>query len=227
MSWYPHILLASHSQVLLDNDDVRQLIVIKLIVGPPTLDHPLYKPLKTTTIPHCKANRVEEECRRKMEAYKRFVILALVLVVAVVANGQGSICRMTQDGLTACKPSVSGQSPLPPSPACCAAISKADLPCLCSFKNSALLPYLGIDPNMATQLPAKCNIVTSTHCWNLAWMNNLFVELSFDFVFRMLFFFLYVLCCFYFAFVACVPYVLYYRVILQVRWLHKCYCLVS
>ncbi|RVW32348.1 putative lipid-transfer protein DIR1 [Vitis vinifera] len=94
-----------------------------------------------------------------MEAYKRFVILALVLVVAVVANGQGSICRMTQDGLTACKPSVSGQSPLPPSPACCAAISKADLPCLCSFKNSALLPYLGIDPNMATQLPAKCNII--------------------------------------------------------------------
>nr|CAN66335.1 hypothetical protein VITISV_009804 [Vitis vinifera] len=48
-----------------------------------------------------------------MEAFKRFVILALVLVVAVVANGQGSICRMTQDGLTACKPSVEWAEPTP------------------------------------------------------------------------------------------------------------------
>ncbi|KAK9287170.1 hypothetical protein L1049_015809 [Liquidambar formosana] len=102
-----------------------------------------------------------------MEAYTKLVIVALVLAAAIVnnepmvANGL-SICSMTEDGLRSCEPSVSGQNPAPPSATCCTALSKADLKCLCSYKN--LLPSLGIDPNQAMQLPAKCNMAAPVNC---------------------------------------------------------------
>ncbi|XP_059644073.1 putative lipid-transfer protein DIR1 [Cornus florida] len=107
-----------------------------------------------------------------MEAYTKLVLVALVVAMAFgsepveAAFGQ-SICGMTTDGLMSCKPSVAaGVNPLPaPTPACCSALSKADMQCLCSFKSSSLLPTLGVDPDLAMQLPAKCNLVQSViHC---------------------------------------------------------------
>lgn len=53
----------------------------------------------------------------------------------------------------ACKSAVS----TPPNPLeCCSGVKHADMHCLCSYKNSNLLPSLGIDPKLAMQLPQKC-----------------------------------------------------------------------
>ncbi|KDP46220.1 hypothetical protein JCGZ_10060 [Jatropha curcas] len=109
-----------------------------------------------------------------MEAYmkKLATILALVMGIAlvsnpVVANGAETFCHMTDEGLNACRPSVSGQNPVAPSAACCSALSKADLQCLCFYKNNYpwLLTTYKIDPNQALQLPVKCSLVEeSFHC---------------------------------------------------------------
>ncbi|KAA8536133.1 hypothetical protein F0562_028611 [Nyssa sinensis] len=89
-----------------------------------------------------------------MEAYTKLVIVAMVLVAsignepAVEAIGQ-TICGISFDSLMSCKPAVTGPSPAQPSLTCCSALSNADLQCLCSYKNSKLLPSFGIDPNLA------------------------------------------------------------------------------
>ncbi|KAI9180055.1 hypothetical protein LWI28_000686 [Acer negundo] len=103
-----------------------------------------------------------------MEAYTKLVIVALVLGLAIFSAptetyGQG-LCGMTKDGLKVCQPSVVAENPAPPSMACCSALSKADLPCFCAFKNSKALSYYGIDFNQAMLLPAKCKMVDSFHC---------------------------------------------------------------
>ncbi|EEF43304.1 lipid binding protein, putative [Ricinus communis] len=94
------------------------------------------------------------------------VALVLVLVLAIVVNGENP-CRLTNEGIEACRPSVTGQNPAAPSDACCAALSKADLQCLCFYKNNYpwLLSSYKIDPNLAMQLPVKCKLVgESFHC---------------------------------------------------------------
>ena len=98
-----------------------------------------------------------------MAAYKKLVFVALLLALVIgssetmLANGV-SLCHMDKEGLTACKPSVSGQYPAAPSAACCSAISHADMQCLCLFKNSNLLNLYGINTKLALELPAKCNL---------------------------------------------------------------------
>ncbi|KAF7840918.1 putative lipid-transfer protein DIR1 [Senna tora] len=106
-----------------------------------------------------------------MEAYnsKKLVAMGVWVVIMVIAtmslgsepklaHGQG-LCRMTKEGLKACKPSVvaSGQDPLPPPNApCCSALSNADLQCLCNFKDSGfLISFYNIDPDKAMALPIK------------------------------------------------------------------------
>ncbi|KDP45250.1 hypothetical protein JCGZ_15115 [Jatropha curcas] len=98
-------------------------------------------------------------------------IMATVVVVAVVvaAMFEGTrslnLCDMDDDGLLACKPSVTKPNPVvPPSPKCCKALSGANLTCLCSYRNSLMLPSLGIDPDLALALPAKCNLTTPADC---------------------------------------------------------------
>ncbi|KAH6814254.1 hypothetical protein C2S51_023272 [Perilla frutescens var. frutescens] len=93
-------------------------------------------------------------------------VVALVAVMVVLLNGATALtlCNVTDDGFTACKPSVTPPAPVPPSPECCAAVSGADLKCLCSYKNSFLLPSLGIDPDLALALPAKCNVPSPGDC---------------------------------------------------------------
>ena len=81
------------------------------------------------------------------------------------ASAQQGFCNMTQDGLTACKPAIMGPKPAPkPTDACCTALAHADLNCLCSYKNSGWLAVLRIDPDLAMQLPAKCNMTPPEKC---------------------------------------------------------------
>ncbi|KAL0370967.1 UNVERIFIED_CONTAM: hypothetical protein Sangu_0414800 [Sesamum angustifolium] len=94
-------------------------------------------------------------------------LLALVVVIMVVlldGTKAMSLCNVTEDGFTACKPSVTPPNPEAPSPECCEAVAGADLKCLCSYKNSFMLPSLGIDPDLALALPAKCNVPSPPQC---------------------------------------------------------------
>ncbi|KAK7256164.1 hypothetical protein RIF29_29601 [Crotalaria pallida] len=93
--------------------------------------------------------------------------LMVIMMMASMLNVSKSmsLCNMSEDGLNACKPSVTQPNPVdPPSPQCCQAITGADLNCLCSYKNSPELPLLGIDPTLATSLPVKCNLTPPANC---------------------------------------------------------------
>ncbi|KAF5746262.1 defective in induced resistance 1 protein [Tripterygium wilfordii] len=93
------------------------------------------------------------------------VVMVVVVVVAAFEGARGlSMCNMSEDGLNACKPSVTKPSPVDPSKECCQALSRADLKCLCSYRNSLFLPSLGIDPGLALALPAKCNLTPPATC---------------------------------------------------------------
>ncbi|KAJ4956811.1 hypothetical protein NE237_013594 [Protea cynaroides] len=94
------------------------------------------------------------------------MILMVVLIGTeeVVQLNALSLCNMTEDDLMACKPAVTQPNPEDPSDQCCEALSKADLTCLCSYKDSMFLPSLGIDPTLAMQLPAKCNLTPPATC---------------------------------------------------------------
>ncbi|KAL0299097.1 UNVERIFIED_CONTAM: putative lipid-transfer protein DIR1 [Sesamum radiatum] len=69
--------------------------------------------------------------------------------------------RRGSDGLQAIGDAA---QPPPPSARCCAGLLHADWGCLCSYKNSKLLPQLGIDVNLIMQLPTKCNVPHPAHC---------------------------------------------------------------
>ncbi|XP_040999657.1 putative lipid-transfer protein DIR1 [Juglans microcarpa x Juglans regia] len=101
---------------------------------------------------------------------KKLIFIVTVLFVAFssigrlqVCNAQ-SLCNVPYSGLMECKPSVTPPNPTAPSASCCSALSHADLRCLCSYRNSNLLPSLGIDPNLAMQLPGKCKLPNAAHC---------------------------------------------------------------
>ncbi|PON84929.1 Bifunctional inhibitor/plant lipid transfer protein/seed storage helical domain containing protein [Trema orientale] len=106
---------------------------------------------------------------------KKLVIVTLVLALAMLGSNHlkasaeitTTFCHMTKDGLKSCLPYVSREpSQAAPSATCCSAIATADIPCLCYFKGSALLSFYGVDPELAMQLPAKCNLGQSVHCPN-------------------------------------------------------------
>lgn len=101
-----------------------------------------------------------------MEGNKKFMIVGVLLAIAVVLTNGQSFCRMTKEGLKACKPSVTGKANAvdPPSSGCCSAISNADLQCLCHYKDSGWLSFYGVDPDQAMGLPVKCKLVDSFHC---------------------------------------------------------------
>ncbi|ONK78206.1 uncharacterized protein A4U43_C02F15640 [Asparagus officinalis] len=100
-----------------------------------------------------------------MESFSKLAIVLLFLSAALLAvQRTEAICSMSSEGMEACKPSVSGPSPAPPSEDCCSALRDADLDCLCSYRNSALLPTLGIDPDLAVKLPKKCGLTPPQEC---------------------------------------------------------------
>ncbi|KAK4270137.1 hypothetical protein QN277_023216 [Acacia crassicarpa] len=93
------------------------------------------------------------------------VVVAVVVLVMFVGGTRGlSFCNLNDEGIEACKASVSEPNPVDPSKECCEALSGADLECLCSYKNSPQLPLFGIDPNLALSLPAKCNLTLPSNC---------------------------------------------------------------
>ncbi|OAY32898.1 putative lipid-transfer protein DIR1 [Manihot esculenta] len=96
----------------------------------------------------------------------RWVVVMVVVMAAIFEGTRSlSLCDMNEDGLLACKPSVSKTNPVdPPSKECCKALKFANLTCLCSYRNSLLLPSLGIDPDLALALPAKCNLTAPADC---------------------------------------------------------------
>lgn len=104
------------------------------------------------------------------------MVVVVLLLVALVVFPQGSkamsLCNMDDQGLMACKPSVTPPPPDPvdPSSDCCDALKGADLKCLCSYKNSFLLPSLGIDPDLALALPPKCNLTLPPDCWGRSYI---------------------------------------------------------
>ncbi|KAM3380058.1 putative lipid-transfer protein DIR1 [Capsicum galapagoense] len=99
---------------------------------------------------------------------KKIVTLALVAIVLSsasikVSQAQG-ICNVSGEGLMSCKPSVTPPNPTAPTARCCSAVAHADMGCLCTYKNSPLLPSLGIDPRLAMQLPERCKLPTRPRC---------------------------------------------------------------
>ncbi|OAY84898.1 putative lipid-transfer protein DIR1 [Ananas comosus] len=106
-----------------------------------------------------------ESCRHLIKLPILLAIVAVALL-ALLAGAADSRCRMSEKGLMACLPSVTGEAPAssPPPAECCKALKKADLPCLCGYKNSADLPKLGIKPGLAVQLPAKCKLPVPKQC---------------------------------------------------------------
>ncbi|CAA2964894.1 Hypothetical predicted protein [Olea europaea subsp. europaea] len=105
----------------------------------------------------------------KCNARDNTVAISMLLFVAISSNvievlNAQTICNISGAGLMACKPAATPPTPPPPSSACCSALSHADLRCLCSYKNSKLLPSLGVDPNLAMQLPAKCKLPHPAKC---------------------------------------------------------------
>ncbi|XP_006657616.1 putative lipid-transfer protein DIR1 [Oryza brachyantha] len=92
--------------------------------------------------------------------------LAVLLVVAAAPAAQAAVCNMSNDQFMACQPAAAATSNPTPSPSadCCTALSKADLSCLCSYKNSPWLSLYNIDPSRAMQLPAKCGLTAPPNC---------------------------------------------------------------
>ncbi|XP_062174832.1 putative lipid-transfer protein DIR1 [Alnus glutinosa] len=103
-----------------------------------------------------------------MEMGRRMVVIMVIVLMVALFGGSSTraftLCNMDDDGLSACKPSVTQPNPADPTPECCRALSGADLTCLCSYKNSLVLPSLGIDPKLAMALPAKCNLTPPANC---------------------------------------------------------------
>ncbi|CAM9000506.1 unnamed protein product [Rhodiola kirilowii] len=84
------------------------------------------------------------------------LVLALALVAAHTTNAQ--ICNVKTEGLMACMPAVTLPNPSKPTDLFCGALSHGDMACLCGFKHSKMLRTLGIDSDLAMQLPDKCGI---------------------------------------------------------------------
>ncbi|XP_057734821.1 putative lipid-transfer protein DIR1 [Arachis stenosperma] len=117
---------------------------------------------------HLKVREEEEELKRMGSKSSWSMVAVAIMALSVVAMLDGcmaqSFCNTSLPELFKCKPAVTPPNPSPPTPECCAVVSKADLKCLCGLKNSPLVPTLGIDLNLAFQLPAKCNLSLPPQC---------------------------------------------------------------
>ncbi|MBN8147947.1 hypothetical protein J0J24_24745, partial [Vibrio vulnificus] len=78
-----------------------------------------------------------------MERTQKLLFLVALWLSAIASTNAQNICKIPVSGLMACRPAVTSPNPTPPTTTCCSALSHADIPCLCSYKNSNLLPSLG------------------------------------------------------------------------------------
>ncbi|KAB2057195.1 hypothetical protein ES319_A11G153000v1 [Gossypium barbadense] len=99
-----------------------------------------------------------------MGTVKLVVVMIIMVGLTVEGSRAISLCDMNDEGLEACKPSVTPPDPVDPTPQCCEALKGANLTFLCSYKNSMWLPSLGIDPTLAMGLPAKCSLDMPSDC---------------------------------------------------------------
>jgi hypothetical protein len=103
-------------------------------------------------------------------ANKKTVALAALLVLAVALAAAPlpahAVCDMSNDDFMLCQPAAAATTgPMPdPSAECCATLGKADLKCLCGYKNSPWLNLYNIDPKRAMELPGKCGLTTPPDC---------------------------------------------------------------
>ncbi|KAL5196592.1 hypothetical protein ABZP36_000104 [Zizania latifolia] len=101
---------------------------------------------------------------------KAVALLAALLVVAAALSVAPApalaVCNMSNDQFMTCQPAAAATTNPTTSPSadCCAALSMADLPCLCSYKNSPWLNLYNIDPKRAMELPAKCGLTMPANC---------------------------------------------------------------
>ncbi|KAG5520714.1 hypothetical protein RHGRI_033334 [Rhododendron griersonianum] len=81
---------------------------------------------------------------------KAAVLVFGLLLVLIIQACNAQICNVPIGDLMACRHAVRvtrlRSGPPPPTAKCCEVISRADLRCLCSHKNSKFLPVLGVDP---------------------------------------------------------------------------------
>ncbi|KAL5702928.1 hypothetical protein ACHQM5_028087 [Ranunculus cassubicifolius] len=94
------------------------------------------------------------------------VIMVLMFEVSAIRFGSNksslNFCNLNEDDLMACKPAVTkSNTPVAPTSGCCTSLAKANLTCLCSYKDSMMMSVYGIDSGLAMQLPVKCGLSTS------------------------------------------------------------------
>ncbi|KAK1354014.1 AAI domain-containing protein [Heracleum sosnowskyi] len=100
-----------------------------------------------------------------MMEFSKLGVLMVVIMVVIVGGMEGAgLCEMSEDDFRSCRPSLMRPKPVDPSAHCCEVLSGANLTCLCYYRNSILLPYFGIDPELALRLPSKCNLTNPTNC---------------------------------------------------------------
>ncbi|KAL8099177.1 hypothetical protein AgCh_031737 [Apium graveolens] len=112
--------------------------------------------------------RTRKEEINMQSSYHKIGVMVLLFFIASATSGlivdAQSICNVPLESLATCKPAVTQPHPTAPSKECCTAVSHADMKCFCSYKNSTMLPSLGIDPVLAVHLPAKCKIRNAPKC---------------------------------------------------------------
>ncbi|WCJ41494.1 hypothetical protein M5689_022362 [Euphorbia peplus] len=102
--------------------------------------------------------------KRLQNLFLLYVIGVMLISIGIGRSHAQTICNVPISGLMGCRPAITPPNPTLPTAGCCSALAGADLRCLCSYKNSTLLPSLGIDPNLALQLPAKCHLPHTPNC---------------------------------------------------------------
>lgn len=100
--------------------------------------------------------------RKEKMARTQWVVLAVLFFALMGETMAGSICNIDSNKLKFCLPAVSGNSPRPPTRQCCGVVRRANLSCLCRYKDA--LPSIGINPRYAFALPKKCGVPTPRAC---------------------------------------------------------------
>lgn len=91
------------------------------------------------------------------------VFLAMCLMEMVNLGVEGfPICGVDSKELNQCQSAVTGKALKPPTKQCCNVLRRANLSCLCGYKE--LLPSMGIQPKYAFALPRKCGIAKPPVC---------------------------------------------------------------
>ncbi|KAI4294761.1 hypothetical protein MLD38_040478 [Melastoma candidum] len=93
------------------------------------------------------------------------LVLALLVAVFTVASDAlfVDVCNVSIGEIRTCEPAVTKGSSEHPTDVCCKFLKKADLPCLCGYKISNLVPS-NINIKLAMALPSKCGCKLPAKC---------------------------------------------------------------